>query len=162
MLKVQDLGELGYGVVVTAAGWWDNKRIASGQLTQKAFYKKAGFYAYWAIGLAATANSVWGFWRKGQSYSEHISHGFIYDIPRQVFNLIQSQRATPNMVAGDAAAALREAQAIINSNNAKMVSVRRVSQDRYLETVNPAPIETVPPSPVVTPQGYYGGRGTLG
>ncbi len=165
MLRMQDLGELGYGGVVTMAGWWDAKRIASGSLTVKDFYKKAGFWTYWGVGLLSTLASQFGWFRRYDTWFEHMSHGFIYDVPRQLFNLVQSQRTAPTMVSGDAASALREAQEIVNAAraNGRMSNVSRdVKQDRYLETPNPAPIDTVPPSPVVTPQMVYGGRGMLG
>jgi len=155
MLKMQDLGELGYGGVVTLAGWWDSKRIADGKLSQKQLFKKAGFWAYWGIGLAATLNSQFGWWKKGQSWSENISHGFIYDVPRQVFNLMQSQRAVPEMIAGDAAAAVREARAIISA------AQRAKTGDAYQAIQNPQPAEFAPPVPIVTPQRSYA-RGMLG
>lgn len=113
--RKQDFGEIGYGGVVTLASWWDGNRISKGSLADKAVVKKAGFWTYWGIGLFSTLSSVMGWFRRQDLWMEHISHGFLYDVPRQVFNLVQSQRAAPHYVADDAAAALQEARSIINA-----------------------------------------------
>lgn len=126
-IKMQDLGELGYGGLVTLTAWWDDKRIAEGKITEKDVLKKASFYGYLIPGGFCTLTSAFGWVRALKPWDEHISHGFIYDFPRFIKDMVTSMRTE-----GGAAAAVKEAQRIVYSRKA-LGAGRPV--DRY-----PAPV----------------------
>ncbi|MBU1066992.1 hypothetical protein KKE60_04365, partial [Patescibacteria group bacterium] len=86
MIRIEDFGEITYGGVVTLTEWWDNKRIDEGKIGTKDVFKKASFYTYLGVGLAATLMSVFGWMRRYERWSEHVSHGFLYDLPRFAYN----------------------------------------------------------------------------
>lgn len=112
MIRMQDLGEIGYGGVVTLTNWWDQTRIEDGRLQKKEILKKASFWAYLGIGLPATLVSAFGWWRRGENWMEHISHGFLYGLPGFVFDMVQSLRAT-SAGAGTNSDAVRKASEIL-------------------------------------------------
>ena len=93
-LVMQDLGELGFGGLVTLTEWWDSKRIKDGSITNKEILKKAGFYTYLVIGLGATLATAFGWWSRQGRWMEHIAHGFIYDVPRQTVNMVTALKTT--------------------------------------------------------------------
>ena len=111
MIRIEDFGEIAYGGAVTLTEWWDNKRIADGKITTKDFFKKASFYTYLGVGLVATLCSVFGWMRRWERWSEHVSHGFLYDLPRFAYNLSTSMGTTGRSRSGSAA--VQEAQRII-------------------------------------------------
>lgn len=90
MIRMQDFGEIAYGGGVTLAEWWDDRRIADLKITEKDIFKKASFWTYLGIGLPATLMSAMGWWRRQELWLEHISHGFLYDVPRFIYNLVQA------------------------------------------------------------------------
>lgn len=116
MIRIEDFGEIAYGGAVTLSEWWDNKRIADGKITNKDIFKKASFYTYLGIGLAATLISVFGWMKRWERWSEHVSHGFLYDLPRFAYNLSTSMGAASRGGAGSAA--VQEAQRILQMRGA--------------------------------------------
>ncbi len=113
MIRIQDFGELVYGGAVTLADWWDNKRITEGRIGNADVLKKASFYTYLGVGLAATMMSVFGWMRRYERWSEHISHGFLYDVPRFAYNLSKTLGAGSS--GGTGSAAVREAQRLMQT-----------------------------------------------
>jgi len=111
-IRMQDLGEIGYGGAVTLTEWWDDRRIADGRIAKKDIWKKASFYTYLGIGLPATLISAMGWWRQMGLWAEHVSHGFLYDMPRFIYNVVQAMgtesRGRTN------SDAVRQAQEILN------------------------------------------------
>jgi inosine/xanthosine triphosphate pyrophosphatase family protein len=111
---MQDIGELAYGGLVTLTEWWDTSRVTKGTLTKKQILKKASFYTYLVIGLGATLVSAFGWWRGKEKWMEHISHGFIYDLPRQIYNNVQDLRTPPGpSTTGAESEAVRQAREIL-------------------------------------------------
>ena len=113
MIRVQDVGEVTYGGAVTLAEWWDRKRITQNKIMAKDVLKKAGLYAYLVPGVIASAMSALGLMRKYETWAEHISHGFMYDLPRFAYNLSQDLKTTGggSNVVSEAQRILRERQA---------------------------------------------------
>ena len=110
MIRMQDFGEIAYGGAVTIAEWWDDKRITAGTLATKDIWKKASFYTYLGIGLPATLMSAFGWWRQMEKWGEHISHGFLYDMPRFIYNIVKAMGAASS---GADSKAIRQAQEIL-------------------------------------------------
>lgn len=81
MIRVEDVGELGYGAAFAAANWWDSKQIDEGKLKKDEVFKKVGFWTYVGIGIPATLISAMNWMPKQRSWLEHISHGFIFYLP---------------------------------------------------------------------------------
>jgi len=111
MIRIEDFGEIGYGGAVTLTEWWDNKRISEGKIGTKDVFKKASFYTYLGVGLAATLMSVFGWMRRYERWSEHVSHGFLYDVPRFAYNLTKALGTTGRK--GTESKAVQEAQQIL-------------------------------------------------
>lgn len=131
MIKVQDFGEVAYGVGVTFAEWWDNKRIKEGTLAKKELWKKASFYTYLGVGLPATLMSAFGWWRRGERWTEHLSIGFLYDFPRFILGVVQSMSAGSKGTRSDA---VREAQEIIRrkaEQESKLLASGRSAERSY-------------------------------
>lgn len=116
-IRIEDLGEITYGGAVTLADWWDNKRIDEGKLTNKEVFKKAAFWTYLSVGLVATLSSIFGWMRQWSAWTEHISHGFFYDLPRQATNLYKSQ-STQSKSRAATSDAVRQANLILNQRRA--------------------------------------------
>ncbi|MBU1067610.1 hypothetical protein KKE60_07465 [Patescibacteria group bacterium] len=114
MIRIEDFGEIGYGGVVTLTEWWDNKRIDEGKIGTKDVFKKASFYTYLGVGLAATLMSVFGWMRRYERWSEHVSHGFLYDLPRFAYNLTKALGSSGKRGRGSESSAVQEAQRILN------------------------------------------------
>jgi hypothetical protein len=93
-LKVQDLGELAYGGLVTGLSKWDEKRITDGKLVKKDILKKASFYGYVIPGVVATAATAMNWMPKQSEWTERIAHGFIYGFPGFAMDLIDSMKTT--------------------------------------------------------------------
>ncbi len=112
MIKMQDIGELGYGGLVTLSEWYDEKRIGEGKITKKDVLKKISTYAYVIPGGLCTLTSAFGWVRALKPWDEHISHGFIYDFPRFLKNIVGAMREE---AAGkhSSSAAVREANRIL-------------------------------------------------
>lgn len=108
MIRMQDLGELGYGGLVTLTEWWDQKRIDEGTITKKDVFKKASTYGYLLPGGAALLTTAFGWVPALKPWDEHIAHGFIYDFPRFIKNVVNAMREETS-----SSAAVREANRIL-------------------------------------------------
>jgi len=115
MIRMQDLGELGYGSLVTLTEWWDQKRIDEGKITKKDVLKKASTYGYLLPGGLATLTTAFGWMPALKPWDEHIAHGFIYDFPRFIKNVVGSMREEAGT---RSSAAVREAQQILAQHRA--------------------------------------------
>lgn len=129
MIKMQDIGELGYGGLVTLSTWWDDKRIEEGKLTKKDVLKKASFYAYLIPGGLCTLTSAFGWVKALKPWDEHISHGFIYGFPGFIKDMVDAMREeTQGGGSAARAAAVREANKIL----AEQQRVRALTHGRDL------------------------------
>ena len=114
MIRIEDFGEIAYGGVVTLTEWWDNKRIDEGKIGAKDVFKKASFYTYLGVGLTATLMSVFGWMKRYERWSEHVSHGFLYDVPRFAYNLTKALGSSGKRGRGSESSAVQDAQRILN------------------------------------------------
>lgn len=138
MLRVEDIGELAFGGLVTATEWYDKQRIDDGKLTEKDILKKFSTYAYLIPGGAATIMSAFGVWRGMERWNEHISHGFMYDFPRFLKNVVTAMRQGGG--AGARAQSVREANRIIQETQRQQLTGGRTtdrSYQREFESVAP-------------------------
>jgi len=140
MIRIEDFGEIGYGGLVTLTEWWDNKRIDEGKIGKGDVFKKASFYTYLGVGLAATLMSVFGWMRRYERWSEHVSHGFLYDVPRFAYNLTKALGAGGRK--GSGSSAVNEAQKILERTRTKALTqgggrTAERSYQREFETVAP-------------------------
>ena len=93
MIRNSDFGPVLFGGTVTLANWWDDKRIEDGRIASRDILKKASFYAYLGIGLGATLASVFNWLPRWERWTESVSHGFLYDLPRFALNLTKDMGA---------------------------------------------------------------------
>jgi hypothetical protein len=114
-IRVEDIGEVGYGGLVTLAKWWDEQRMTDGRLSDAEVMKKAETYAYLVPGGAATIMSAFGVMRRQQVWLEHISHGFMYAFPNWIRDVIMSMQGTAAK-----SAAVREAQRIVGNTGRQL------------------------------------------
>jgi hypothetical protein len=128
-VRMEDLGELGYGGLVTLTEWWDDQRIADGKLTEKDFFKKASTYGYLVPGGICLVTSAFDLARPIKPWDEHISHGFIYDFPRFIRKAVKSfsEEGTAK------SAAVREAQRIarLHQETGRKQITQRSTTGRY-------------------------------
>jgi len=139
MIRIEDIGEIGYGGLVTLTEWWDNKRIDEGKIGTGDVFKKASFYTYLGVGLAATLMSVFGWMRRYERWQEHVSHGFLYDVPRFAYGLTKTLGAESKR--GSGSRAVNEAQRILNEK----MRARALPQGRTAERSYQREFETVAP-----------------
>ena len=118
-MRVEDIGEFAYGGLVKGAEEWDKKRMTDGAITQKEVFKKFSTYAYVVPGGLATVMSAFGIWRQAETWAEHVSHGFIYDFPRFLVNVINDMRETAGT--DTKSAAVKEAQRIMREAKTKQL-----------------------------------------
>ena len=130
-IVMEDIGELAYGGLVTLTEWWDTDRIAKATLVKKDILKKASFYTYLVIGLGATLCSAFNWWTRQARWMEHVSHGFIYDLPRQIYNNVQSLRTPPGPSTTGESAAVREARQILASRAAESARANARSKANF-------------------------------
>jgi hypothetical protein len=138
MIRMQDIGEIAYGGVVTATEWWDNKRIDEGKIASKDVWKKASFWTYLGIGLPATLMSAFGWWKSQEKWAEHISHGFLYDMPRFVYNVVKAMGTSSRR--GSSSDAVRQANEILAREHSKQLAAGRTVGRTYqpeFEAVTP-------------------------
>jgi len=114
MIKLQDVGELGYGGLVTGLVAWDEKRIAEGKITEKDLVKKAGFWGYLVPGgLSLFANAL-GWMRRYEPWTERLSHGFIYGFPAFLKDVVDIYKEeVPGSAGAKSSPAVREAQKLL-------------------------------------------------
>ena len=113
MIRIENIGAIAYGGAVTLTEWWDNKRIDEGKIAKKDVFKKASFYTYLGVGLVAMLASVFGWMPRLGRWTENISIGFLYDVPRFTYNLTQAMGAGSKSRSGSAA--VQEAQRILQN-----------------------------------------------
>lgn len=128
-LRMQDLGEVAYGGAVTLADWWDQKRIVAGTLTEKAILKKAGFYTYLVIGLAAAVVNIAGWWRRGDMWTERLMHGFFYGLPGFIYVTAKNLQGTA--VTHGRSDAVAQAQEILRQRRANEAARTRGGATNY-------------------------------
>lgn len=110
MIRVEDVGELGYGAVFAGANWWDNQRITEGKLANSDVFKKAGFWAYVGIGLPATLASAMNWMPRQRTWIEHVSHGFLFYLPSF---LMDTAKALSKPKTTQSSAAIAEANRVL-------------------------------------------------
>ena len=120
MIKLQDVGVLGYGGLVTGLTAWDEKRIAEGTITEKDLVKKAGFWGYLVPGGLSLVANAFGWMRRYEPWTERLSHGFIYGFPaflKDVVDIYREEVPSASGAAGNAGAksspAVAEAQRLL-------------------------------------------------
>jgi len=116
MIRIEDFGEVAYGGAVTLTEWWDNKRIEEGKIATKDVFKKASFYTYLGVGLVATLMSVFGWMRRYERWTEKVSTGFLYDLPRFAYNMSKTLSAA-GISKASGSAAVKEAQRILQQRS---------------------------------------------
>lgn len=122
MVRIESLGATAYGGAVTLAEWWDNKRIEEGTLGAKDVLKKASFYTYLGIGGVATLMSAFGWMKQWERWTEPVSHGFLYDLPR--FALSLSKALSTSSRTGSTA--VQEAQRVLEQH--RMAAQRQLAE----------------------------------
>ena len=132
MIRMHDIGELGYGGLVTLSEWWDDKRIEEGKLTKKDVLKKASFYAYLIPGGLCTLTSAFGWVRALKPWDEHISHGFIYGFPGFIRDMVNAMREEAGR--SSSSAAVREAnKVLLRGQTARQLQTGRYPAPAYKE-----------------------------
>lgn len=127
MIKLQDVGVLGYGGLVTGLTAWDEKRIEEGTITEKDLVKKAGFWGYLVPGGVSLFANAFGWMRRYEPWTERLSHGFIYGFPAFVKNVVdiykeeEEEAGARGKGRGSSAAnaAVMEAQKLLAAANAR-------------------------------------------
>ena len=136
MIRIEDFGEVAYGGAVTLSEWWDNKRIVAGTLATKDVFKKASFYTYLGVGLVATLMSAFGWMSKYERWSEKISTGFLYDLPRFAYNLSKTLSAAGGS-RSSGSTAVREAQRILQQRQTtRQITEGQATQRSYQPEFN--------------------------
>ena len=131
-IKVEDMGPLAYGGVVTLTNWLDQGRIDRGELTDKDIMKKFETYGYLVPGGIATVASAMGAMRRWENWLEPIQHGFIYDFPRFLMGVVNAMRTT----GGAKSAAVKEAQRILNQSGARQLGAGNRAERSYQPEFN--------------------------
>lgn len=116
MIKLQDVGVLGYGGLVTGLTAWDEKRIEEGTITEKDLVKKAGFWGYLVPGGLSLFANAFGWMRRYEPWTERLSHGFIYGFPAFVKDVVDIYREEPVAARGAAGTAAKKA-AVMEAQN---------------------------------------------
>jgi len=127
MLRLEDLGPLAYGTVVTLANAWDTKRIDEGKITKKEVFKKMETWAYVVPGAAAILSSAMGWMPRQEVWIDKVSTGFIYDAPRFIKGVVESMRAEN----ATSSRAVREAQEILRHNAARQLAAGKSTERSY-------------------------------
>lgn len=127
-MKVEDVGELAYGGLVTGMKKLDENRMMKGQLAEKDILKKFETYAFLIPGVGSTLISAFGWMRRYESWAEHISHGFLYGFPSFVVDTIDALR-TGGSSSSAKKAAIKEAQRILMAN--KQITQGRETSRTY-------------------------------
>lgn len=122
MVRVEDIGELVYGGAVLAAEEWDKRRITDLKITNKDVLRKAATYTYLVPGATATVMSAFGMMRRWSTLQEHLSHGFIYDFPRWLWNTVDALRTAGG---GAGSRAIEEARRQAEAKNRAMAMLTR-------------------------------------
>jgi len=94
MLRLEDVGAFAYGGIVTGASILDDRRIKDLTITEKEVFKKMETWAYLGPGVAALLASGMGWLPRQAVWVDKIATGFIYDAPRFMKNVWESQKTT--------------------------------------------------------------------
>jgi len=129
MIRMQDFGEIAYGGAVALTEWWDGKRIEEGKLADSELWKKASFWTYLGVGLPVTLMSALGWWRRWGIWQEHLSHGFLYDFPRFIVNVVAAMGTESR--GNTRSDAVREAERILQQSGAKQLGAGRSAGRSY-------------------------------
>jgi len=122
MIRLQDVGELGYGGAVTGLVAWDKKRIAEGTITEKDLVKKAGFWGYLVPGGLSLFANAFGWMRRYEPWTERLSHGFIYGFPafvKDVVDIYKEEVPSARGAGAKSSAAVMEAQRLLAAAQAR-------------------------------------------
>ncbi len=119
MIRIEDVGEVGYGAIFAGCSWWDNKRMkeTTNPLKQEEVFKKASFWAFVGIGLPATLISSLNWMPRQNKWFEHMSHGFLFYLPSFILDTAKSL-GTPASGITHSSAAIAEANRIIQTRRA--------------------------------------------
>jgi len=138
MIRIEDFGEVAYGGAVTLSEWWDNRRIEEGKISTKDVFRKASFYTYLGVGLVAILMSVFGWMRRYERWTEKVSTGFLYDLPRFAYNMSKTLSAKGR--GRTESAAVKEAQRIVATRSSgNLLTQGRQAERSYqpeFKTVN--------------------------
>lgn len=140
MIRMQDLGEIGYGGAVTLTAWWDQRRIDDGRITKREILKKASFWTYLGVGIPVTLMSAFGWWRRWERWFEHMSHGFLYDMPRFIFSVVQDLREEETTTTTSKSEAVKKAQEILNRKKAELSGRETKALKQGAEDVRPGEV----------------------
>lgn len=122
MIRLQDVGELGYGGLVTGLVAWDEKRIAEGKITEKDLVKKAGFWGYLVPGGVSLFANAFGWMRRYEPWTERLSHGFIYGFPafvKDVVDIYKEEVPGAGVAGAKSSPAVMEAQRLLAAAQAR-------------------------------------------
>lgn len=132
-LRLENLGALGYGGVVTLSNWWDQKRIDEGKILKKDVFKKLETYTYLVPGVGAIAASAMGWLPRQAAWIDNVAIGFIYDSPRFVKGLIDAFRT--ETATSTKTRVVRQARQIIQEHEAAtrhQLNAGRVTERSYV------------------------------
>jgi len=118
MLRLEDAGEVAYGALVQVADYMDEKN------NRVDIWKKWSTWAYLVPGGVATVMSGFDFMPRYGRWAEHVSHGFLYDVPRFLRNFIKTGTAGNTTKSR----AVQEAQRILAQNRTLAAPANRFTQ----------------------------------
>jgi len=127
MITKEHAGPLVYGGIVTLAKWYDNKRIAAGNLTEKDVLKMYSFWTYLGIGVVAVVATIW--YKKYTAWTDKLTSGFIFGLPGFIYDTMKNTGVVTNRNAGSAAVA--EAQKILAMKRAAALGAGRQTDRTY-------------------------------
>jgi len=93
-----------------------SKVFEEGKIATKDVFKKASFYTYLGAGLVSTLMSVFGWMRQYERWTEKVSTGFLYDLPRFAYNLSKTMSSAGRSRSSESTA-VREAQRILQQRS---------------------------------------------
>lgn len=115
MIRVQDIGPIAYGGLVTWLTDVDKDRVAKNEIRENEWYKKASFYAYVVPGAVSLIANAMGLMRRWEPWTERIMHGFLYDLPRFAKGMVASLKTSASV------GAISEAQRILAEARARQI-----------------------------------------
>lgn len=126
MIKLQNVGALGYGGLVTGLTALDEKRIAEGTITEKDLVKKAGFWGYLVPGGVSVLANAFGWMKRYEPWTEKLSTGFIFGFPAFVKDVVDIYKEEPVGARGAAGGAAAKAAAVMEAQ--KLLAAAQVRQ----------------------------------